>query len=271
MAAYVSVVDGMPSAVTLISDSKITWTDSEDCVIKEYDHSQKLFCLSKSATMFGYCGDSLFSLAVLSQISAALDLSQRFIQSESILEKVRIIEELLNAAASKYPKPEDLKDTRVIQISRVDADFYAYEFNYNKTLSTFSSNSVALGLAKESCFVKAWGTGRKHFEIISRCMELRNGNFARNYFRSMVLLIKHQKDRKSGGVPQMTTLTRDRLAEPVGVYYEGTSYVMGLPYTAGKPLQHVVFRNEAYEVVNTNGVRRSGSQKHVYIDWKPDA
>ena len=272
IAAYLSFDRLGASAVTLVSDSRVTWTDANRNIVERYNHSQKLFCLNKSATIFGYCGNSLFSLAAISQISAALDFSTEFIRSECMAEKARLVQEMLSSAAVDYPKDPEFDKTHLIQVSRIGKEFHVYEFSYNESKQSFEGRSVLLPSGAESEFIKAWGTGRASYKRIKDSMAtLNNGKSARIFFRSLVLHLKHEIDSFSGGAPQMMVLRREKPPFPVGVYYWGSAYLLGLPYTAGQPLRKVEFRNEKYEFVDFNGTRRSHSQQHGYIDWRPDA
>lgn len=271
LVAYLSVDDIGPSAITLISDSRITWADASNNIAAEFSHSQKLFYLHRSPTIFGYCGDSLFSLAAISQISTALDLSTDFIRSECMLEKARMVQEMLSSAAGGYPKASDLSRTSLIQVTRIGPEFFAHEFCYNSSSQEFEGRDVPLHTDQKSHFVSAWGSGQHRFREIAEYMKDKNGDHARSFFRSLVLQLKYERDRFSGGAPQMVVLGREKLPIPVGVRYQGSTYLLGLPYTAGHPLENVEFRNESYEFVDYEGTRRSHSQKHGYKDWRPEA
>jgi hypothetical protein len=264
---YLSMDYKGPSGITLMSDSRVTWTVGSKSVAR-YDHSQKLFFLRESPSVFGYCGDSLFSLAALSQITTALDLSYEYIRSSSIQHKVQLVEGMLRNAAAKYPFPLEASATQVIQITRIEQTFYMCEFIYNANTKGFEGSSVELKANEESRLLGVWGSGTQFFKEVSRYMVKHNGQFARVYYRSLVLQLECEYDEKSGGPPQMIALGRDKTATPVGIRHKDETFLVGLRYSAGETLQGTEFRNEYYEFVGENGVLCSNSQQHRYNDWK---
>ena len=101
IASFLSVSEGGERTLSMLSDSRITFSDG-----KTFDFSQKIFRLKQSLDVFGYSGSSLFSLSYLSQLISNLDYSLKFRNSKDILEKQGIVTEMLNEAFKNFPKAE---------------------------------------------------------------------------------------------------------------------------------------------------------------------
>jgi hypothetical protein len=66
--SWLSVDNRGPSSIYIVSDSRITWGSSG----KRWDSGRKVFA-TKSADIFGYCGEVLFPSLVLSQLGDLID------------------------------------------------------------------------------------------------------------------------------------------------------------------------------------------------------
>jgi len=269
LTGFVSIDNKGNATVALLSDSRLTFIErgKKDT---NFDYSPKLFYLKSSPSIFGYCGDSIFVLGVLTQICTALDISKTFIESSSINKKTDVVLDALNESAKYYPGLSQ-NTTQIVQIINIGKKFFMCEYEYNGQKRKFNKMISNINIAKgaDSVCIGSWGSGRTFYKKINSYMRDKNGKYSRVYFRSMVLLLKHEVDKMTGGAPQMVVLSSDGLAKPVGIQYKKQMYLLGLPHIFEKTLDIVEFRNEAYEFVNENGTMKSRSQKHGYKDWIP--
>jgi hypothetical protein len=267
--AYLSKQGGKPSAVNLVSDSQISWKNHDGGVAASFKYSQKLFALRQSPVMFGYCGDSLFGLGILSQLLTTLDASSDFVTAGTIQDQSHFVLGTLNFAATEYPFPSDLASTKILQVSRIGRQFFLFEYSYNHTSKSFEGTQVCAKSSDSSEMLGAWGSGRDAFNDIRIDMVAKNGSYSRNYFRSLVLQLNYHCDSFSGGAPQMMVLGLKRTAIPVGVRVGSQTYLSGMPYCVGVPLPGIEFRNEFYELVTESGQIYSGNPTYEFQDWKP--
>ena len=203
---YLSKQGGRPSAVNMISDSQISWKNHDGSVAASFKYSQKLFALRQSPVMFGYCGDSLFGLGVLSQLLTTLDASSDFVNAATIQGQSHFVLGALNLVTPNYPFPSDLASTQILQVSRIDGQFFLFEYSYNHLTKLFEGTQVSAEPSSSSEMLGTWGSGRDEYTDIRIHMVVKNGCYSRNYFRSLVLLLKHHCDPFSGGAPQMMVL-----------------------------------------------------------------
>jgi hypothetical protein len=97
LVSWVAVDSRKPSAIYLLSDSRISWSNN-----KKYDYGRKVFASHNTPNIFGYCGDVLLPSILLNQLIDIIDLGLFFKPTWNYRKKVSAVIKHLKEAFNKY-------------------------------------------------------------------------------------------------------------------------------------------------------------------------
>lgn len=220
------------SALYIASDSRISWGE-------KYDYGKKLFVCKNNPDIFGYCGDVLFPLQILSQIVDGINEGIIYNNNDALSneKKAKIIKHILNTTIKDYPKDYGInKNGLTIIHGTKDMDkrmsLYKYEWNrknglwYYETIKQTSTFSQKLFCG---------GTGKNEFERnFEQLIKDKGGEEKVNssdIFHCFCQTLIGVKDKSCGGAPQLATLKigKNGNGQMLGVVYDNNLYFGGLP------------------------------------------
>lgn len=230
------------SSFYIASDSRISWTKTV-----KYDYGRKVFALTNSPDILGYCGDVLFPTLILNQI---LDMDRDkilFKQGLSNNERSEILFKEIQNKFSEYPSDTVMKGSlEVIHVSRdKDTDFICNIFSWNKKRGwLLTSQKIPDGSDK----VIILGTGAGEF--YDRYLDYYrgfNGKTSRALFQCLTHSLLKMKDLQCGGSPQLVGLYNKFNGKNFGVIFEGKSYYLGRELQPSEDFNNIEWRNEFFE------------------------
>ncbi len=272
IASFLSISKAGKKTLSMISDSRITWTDPKNNVLHSYDYSQKIFRLQNSLDILGYCGDSFFCLLNLSQMVSYLNYSKKFTESKDANTKLNIIKELLENSLKTYPNEVLNQDFTIYWNTLFDNEFISYRFVYSHKVKLF--NVVPNKIPDEMIWVFYDGSGGKYFYKALDNLNYRDNNYSRTYFKALVDIIQSEIDNKTGGSPQMISLRMtENDIQTTSVIYKGDYYIHGILDHHLSDEKNVEYRDLDFNYYTEDGTKRNNysetfNRKQPLLEWK---
>lgn len=230
------------SSFYIASDSRFSWTKT----IK-YDYGRKVFALTNSPDILGYCGDVFYPTVIINQI---LDMDRDGILFKSGLsnqERSKILFDEIKKKFTDYPSKDVMKDSlEIIHVSRDrETDFICNIFSWSKKNGW---HLVPKDIPNNSDKVIVLGTGEKEFynRYLDYYRSL-NGKTSRALFQCLTHSLLKMKDLECGGSPQLVALYNKFNGKNIGVIYEGKNYYLGREIEAKEEFNKIEWRNELFE------------------------
>ncbi len=231
------------------SDSRISWGADY-----KFDTGRKVFGLDKHPDIFGYCGDVLFPMLVLGQISEMADSALLFPEGASIESKSAAIFKKLNEQFARYPADvaSIAQDTiTIVHISKnvkPKPDFKAFRYHWTKG-SGWSNAEISY--PNKSGLIGAWGSGKASFSTLFRKYD--TGPIAgtsRCVFQCFCKSVSSNMDLRTGGAPQLVGLYRGKepRSQKYGIIFEQQRYVFGASIEDTVSPGGIEWRNELFEL-----------------------
>lgn len=231
------------SSFYIATDSRISWGN-----LANYDYGQKVFSISVSPDIMGYCGDILYPSIVLNQIVNLANSSvlygyksDRFERSEKIYNK--LVEKF-----EEYPSwsKEIMKDTiEILHVSRDnEIDFICYKYKWTRTagwgkeelaVPQFSDKVIILGSGKKEYY-------KMYFEYYNK----NNGKTSRALFQSFCHALSQMNNFECGGAPQLVSLYNKFNGNNLGVIFNNNRFLIGTE-SNNMMYSSVEWRNELFE------------------------
>ncbi len=230
------------SSFYIASDSRFTWTKST-----KFDYGRKVFALTNSPDILGYCGDVFYPTLILNQI---LDMDRDkilFKPGISNQEKSNILFEEIQKKFTQYPSSEVMKETlEIIHVSRQEeTNFICNVFSWDKKGGwLLTPKEIPDGSDK----VIILGTGESEF--YNRYLDYfrgLNGKKSRALFQCLTHSLLKMKDLQCGGSPQLVGLYNQFNGKNFGVLYEGKRYFLGREIEPTGIVNNIEWRNELFE------------------------
>lgn len=234
-----------PSSIYIASDSRISWSNSR------FNYGRKILGCKNHPDIFGYCGDVLFPLMILSQIIEVIDAGLLYTKINSNGDKFNIILKQLTDSIEKYPTnfKDIISDSiDIIHASRdINGTFECCVYKWNREVNTWKME--ILQIPEQSGLLYASGSGCKEFE--SNFRRFQKGDSAgtsRNIFQCLCDTLINIKDKYCGGSPQLISLYRKNNSVSLGVIYNNRRFLNGYEVSDVGALNNIGWRNQLFEI-----------------------
>jgi hypothetical protein len=266
IAVLASVDQRGPSAIYLLSDSRLTWDGGKKGV---WDCGRKTFSSRNTPDVFAFYGEALFPAMVLPQIVDLLDAQFAVPKGASFEGRFSALHKFASLAFRSYP---DVSLGVTILHAGRDGSGIASKFRIGILASSTKADGWHRKLVdaplNESGLSLPQGSGA--LAIRRAITTWRAGPAAktsRGAFSAFVQALKSRQDPSSGGPPQMVGVYRTGNGHRFGMIWEGRGYLAGLPVGHQQAdSMDVEWRNEAFERVSVVTRRRlPHAQRHADI------
>lgn len=264
----------LPASVYIAADSRVTWDDGRT----PWDSGKKVFACATSPEILGYCGDARFAALVISQVVGAIDAGYLFYPNDNALTKLAKVKQLIGMAWKTFPEQHLLYETSIVHLTRegsnVSARFWMQEHVLPKSPKLRAMQSSAPLVAPSGEYSRVWlarGTGGANVidSIDTWNRVYSDRHTSRSVFKAFCEAIVNEKDKFSGGPPQLASLFRIGPGRPHGIIWCNQRFFEGLPTISQTSKNGVPWRNNSFEIVNpkTKGTAL-GAPKHIsYFDF----
>jgi len=267
LASWISVDSRKPSSIYIMSDSRISWSNRA-----KFDYGKKVFGCKNSPDIFGYCGDVLFPLIILSQITDLADQGLLFKDEYSCEQKSQAVIIRLVESFKNYPKEVEnitADNLIIIHCSRnIDNDFYCMKMQWTKRSNNWTGQKVDFQNYSDKLFVVGKGSS-EFIEKYKRFWESENKKTSRALFHCFIDTLTNIKDKSCGGAPQLVGLYRIKNARNYGIIYNNKRYFQGVQIDKLNNFDNVEWRNELFEICDGNTMKikkNAHKQPNTLID-----
>lgn len=233
------------ASIYFASDSRYSWGNEG-----KYDYGIKVFGSSRHPEIFGFCGDVLFPSIVLGQMISQIDLGLLIQDADSGELKNKKVFNFIKSSFEKYPKDKIVETFTILHATRINKNFKCYRTFYNsdKKLDNKEielpniSTKIYCGGSGESDFNKNWLEWNKS----------KHNNFrtSRGVYHCLNKTLRETKDPKTGGLPQIVGLYRNKNARLFGIIANNKKYIYGKESFDDINSTKIEWRNENFERMN---------------------
>jgi hypothetical protein len=265
LVSWIAVDSRAPSSIYVASDSRISWDD-----VTNYDFGKKVFACKNYPEIFGYCGDVLFPVMMLSQVVDSIDCDLLFSSNLTCIEKSRLVMKRMAESFKRYPS--EVKNIvrpsfEILHCSRDNnQQFSCYKITWNKNNKRkWSLSEMKASKVSDKAFIL--GSGGKEFETkFKSYMESENAKTSRSLFQCFCHTLADIEDKSCGGAPQLAGIYRKpgsggRL---YGIIWKKKRYFEGMQidnYPKDK-FNTIEWRNELFEICDgRTRCRKEGAQR----------
>jgi hypothetical protein len=242
--AWVGVDQRGPTSVYLASDSRLSWSQTEN-----WDTGRKLFFSRNYADILGYCGDVVFPSQKLGQIIEKIDSNVFFTADITASEKQELIFQSLKDSFAEYPTRHQ-NPFQVIYFTRagynMSAVFSLSRFSWDKDndwvktdLKIPESSQLIDVLGSGSTSVKSW---------YDRWKKSDSGGTSRSVFSAFCDSLSSGEDPRSGGAPQLVGIHRSGSSKSFGIIYRNKRFLSGDEVSNSTTLNNIEWINELFEI-----------------------
>jgi hypothetical protein len=262
LAVSLSVDARGPSALYVVTDSRITWKTSET----RWDAGQKAFASHRTPDIFGFCGDAYFPPAILHQILEQINSGLLFSVNDNAADRHRIVREVLrDAVSNRVAAP--LGPFTIYHGARegelMQSFFKLWKTDYSAATDKWYDQEHNLDETR-SYLARIDGSGQNAIERSGQdWLNTDAGGTSRSAVWSFCDALASGRDPFSGGAPQLVGIWRKGPAQNFGVIWQGRRYLAGLEVPAGPTLNNLQWFNELFERCDgETGMRLEGAQPH---------
>lgn len=234
-----------PSSIYIASDSRISWSNNH------FDYGRKVLGCKNYPDIFGYCGDVLFPLMILSQIIEVIDSGLLYEKTITNEEKFNIILQQLTDSIRKYPTDFQniiSNDIDIIHASR-DAGglFKCCVYKWCKKDNAWEMKICQM--PEQSGLLHVSGSGCEKFKSnFERFQKGDSSDTSRNIFQCLCDTLNNIKDEFCGGSPQLIGLYRKNNCVSLGVIYNDRRFLNGYEILNIGALNSIDWRNQLFEI-----------------------
>lgn len=268
--SWLSVDARAPSALYIVADSRITWGSSA----RRWDSGRKVFAC-RSNDLFGYCGDVIFPVIALGQITDLIDRDALWSPNATAEERHAIVlAQLKTSAARRHAVPD--ADFTILHGTRdgdkLQSRFRLWCIRYDAGRRRWIDTEVVLDGVTRSEPLVILGSGRRALlKELRRWQNTPQAGTARSIFAAFCDSLARGGDALSGGVPQLVSLGRSGGGKIVGHVAEGVRYLHGLPIPALATLDEIEWRDALFTRISPASLERlSKAQRHARVDNPPE-
>jgi hypothetical protein len=233
------------ASIYLASDSRYTWGS-----YSKYDYGVKVFGSTKYPEIFGFCGDILFPSTILGQIIPQIDNGIMLAATDNAENKNNKIFSYIQTSLDTYPKNFIGETFTILHASRFENYFKLFKisFEVDKQL-----HRAEIPLPNISTKVFSSGSGSKEFDMKWEKWESEKHNnyrTSRAVYHCLYQTLKEIKDPRTGGLPQILGLYRNKNARLFGIIENGKKYIYGKESSEDINSTSIEWRNENFERMN---------------------
>lgn len=233
------------ASIYIASDSRYSWGNAG-----KYDYGIKVFGSSRFPEIFGFCGDVLFPSIVLGQIIPQIDSGLILDDSDNGETKNKKVLEFISSSLESYPK-EFLGGTfTILHATRIDKEFRCYKTSYN---SKKQLENEEITLPRISTKIYSGGSGKEEFYTNWLKWESEKHNdhrTSRGVYHCLYKTLKEIKDPRTGGLPQIVGLYRNKNSRLFGIIENDKKYIYGKESSEDINSTRIEWRNENFERMN---------------------
>lgn len=258
-ASYASKNDAVPSAIYIVSDSRITWGSSS----RRWDAGRKLFSCRIEAHIFGYCGDVVFPSLVLAQITSAIDSGILFPDNADADQRHSLVFQSLQKSFERRHNARD-ESFSIVHALRMGEDderaYHAWQVSYDAPKKEWLSAPIPI--PRETGILAVLGSGTKSVNKYVRLWRDSDvGNRSSAIFSAFCDALFSEEDPSSGGTPQIAALHRGSHGQIIGFIHDGIHYLHGLQIMPGGLLDRLRWRDRHFQTINPRTLKRAAGTR----------
>ena len=262
LAAAIACDSRGPSALYLITDSRITWVQPTE----RWDVGRKTFASPVSADVFGYCGDAYFMPIALGQ---ALSLVASGVVDTTIAsaeERHTAVLDLLKNSLGKI-STKYASSVALFHGAR-EGEFMSSKFRLWRTEFDPSRNSWSDGelpVDDRSYLAIIDGSGAtKIRRYEAKVATTAAAGTSRAAIHAFCQSLQSGDDPFTGGAPQLVGLWRKGPAKQFGFCWQGRAFIAGMEYVSSEGREKIDWFNHLFERCDGRTCRRvRGSSSHL--------
>lgn len=261
--SWISVDSRGPSAINIVSDSRITWGSDK----YRWDTGRKVFSCSPN-DIFGYCGDVLFPSLVLGQLTDLIRDELLWEEDCSADKKHSIIFDFLKSSFEHRHNAPD-RDFSIIHCSKenrvMQSTFHMWHTSFHRNTGEWNDNSINVNDCQNSKLLLALGSGKKSVQdSVNKWENSSQGGTARAVFSAFCDSLFDGNDPLSGGMPQIVSIDRSKGARVIGFVLNGNRFIYGLPQNPMSSHSKIEWVDRLFQrTCPKTGKLLSGAQRHV--------
>jgi len=248
-----------PTALYIVSDSRITWGSSA----RHWDAGRKVFSCRLEAHIFGYCGDVVFPSLVLAQITSAIDSGILFPDGAAAEKKHAIIfESIQRSFERRHNAPgENFSIIHALRIGEDDSgQYFVWQISYNVRTKVWESEGLAI--PPKTGVIAILGSGGKSVkEHVRRWSQSDVGARSSAIFSAFCDALFSEEDPHTGGAPQIAALHRGSHGQIIGFVHDGVHYLHGLQIGPAKVLHRLRWRDRHFQAINPTTLKRAAGTR----------
>jgi hypothetical protein len=250
--AWVGVDSRGVASAYFASDSRISWDDGAT-----WNNGRKLFACRRYPHIFAYCGDVLFPIQTLSQITEMIDSDLIAKESDTIDIWTKKIVSIMDVGFKTYP-PSARRKFDILYCMRdkegLSSRFHINKISFNPSIAPVIS-SIDIPNCSEAVVVLGSGTlsMKKHLELW-KGSDI--SNTSRMVFSAFCDSLKSGIDHLSAGPPQLVGLWRKWPPKTFGMIWNQQRYFYGTEVQAAATLGQVRWHNELFEICDPETLAR---------------
>ena len=233
------------ASIYISSDSRYTWGNSG-----KYDYGIKVFGSTKFPEIFGFSGDVMFPSTILGQILPQIDNGILLDNSDNAETKSNKIFSYINTSLESYPKTFIGDSFTILYGTRFEKTFNLFKI----TLGTDKQLSkVEIPLGNISTKIFSGGSGASEFDQNWQQWEsVKHNDYrtSRAVYHCLHKTLKEIKDHRTGGLPQIVGLYRNKNARLFGIVENEKKYIYGKESSEDINSTSIEWRNENFERMN---------------------
>jgi hypothetical protein len=238
------------ASIYIASDSRYSWGTS-----KNYDYGVKVFGATNFPEIFGFSGDVLFPSNVLHQLLIQIDKGLIFSNNDNGQQKNQKVFEFISTSFKTYPKSEISGSFNIIHGTRIGKIFYCFKTSYSKINGLINKEIELPLISKKIC---SEGSGKIEFDKNYQEWEREKHNnyrTSRGVYHCLYDTLKNISDKRTGGLPQIVGLYREKNSKLFGIIENEKKYVLGMESSESLLSENIEWRNENFERMNPETLR----------------
>ncbi|MBI4311769.1 MAG: hypothetical protein HY681_08295 [Chloroflexi bacterium] len=246
--AWIGVDSRGPASLYFAADSRISWTTTGS---PTWDMARKLFATSTQPDIFGYYGDVVFTLVVLSSFVSLVDAGCLFGADATFQERSDTLSDLVKTSFLAYPATQQ-REFAIIHGARErqgkNCQFLVNVLSWSPANGWVTRSLPVCKSAQSSFLVAAYGSGGKRVEtFVENWHKAMGERTSRAIFSAFCDFMNSAGDVHSGGAPQLVGLKRVCAGKTFGVIFKDELFVHGMPIQAGGKPTAMKWVNELFE------------------------
>ncbi len=233
------------ASIYISSDSRYTWGNTG-----KFDYGVKVFGSTKFPEIFGFCGDVLFPSTILGQIIPQIDNGILFTNSDNAEIKSNKIFSYIKSSFKSYPKTFINDSFTILHGTRFEKSFKLYKIFLNPD-KKLQKEEIYLGNISTKVFSGGSGASEFNKNWLQWTKDKHNDyRTSRAVYHCLYKTLKEIKDPRTGGLPQIVGLYRNKNVRLFGIVENKKKYIYGKESSEDINSLSIEWRNENFERMN---------------------